>query len=199
MPFTVLVVCTGNISRSPMTQLLLESWSDPRAGLVVSSAGTHALVGEPMDRGAASAMGQLGIDPSRHRARQLEPQMAAEADLILTAERAHLEIVLAQVPTALRRAFTIKEFARLVAHVNAADSEGVVAQAAAVRGLVPRPADPADDDVADPHRQPAAVSRSTAAELTVAVRAIVDGLGFAPRTSPADPAGARRRPRPYPR
>ncbi|HKC26616.1 MAG TPA: hypothetical protein VKB75_01270 [Jatrophihabitans sp.] len=192
MPFTVLVVCTGNISRSPMTQLLLEFWSDPKAGLVVSSAGTHALVGQPMDDGAASAMRELGIDPSRHRARQFQPDMAAEADLIITAEQTHLEVVLAQTPTALRRAFTIKEFARLVAHVDAADPDSVVAQAAALRGLVPRPADAADDDVADPHRQPTAVSRSTAAELTVAVRAIVDALGVA-----AKPAGTRRRPLPY--
>jgi protein-tyrosine phosphatase len=191
VPFTVLVVCTGNVSRSPMAELLLRAWSDPRADFVVSSAGVHALVGQPMDRGAASAMGQLGLDPTRHRARQFEAAMAADADLVLTAERYHLETVLEQVPTALRRVFTIKEFARITPHLQAAEPRAVVAQAAALRGLVKRPTDPAADDVADPHRQPTSVNRSTAAELTTAVRAILDALGLSAAAAQA------RRPMPY--
>jgi protein-tyrosine phosphatase len=191
VPFTVLVVCTGNISRSPMTELLMRAWSDPRADLEVSSAGVGALVGEVMDPAAASVMSQLGLDPSRHRARQFQPAMAASADLVLTAERHHLEAVLEQAPTALRRAFTIKEFARIAPHLQPGQPREVVAQAAALRGLVPRPSDPAEDDVADPHRQPTSVSRETAAQLTVAVRAILDALGLSPAAAPA------RRPLPY--
>lgn len=191
VPFTVLVVCTGNISRSPMTELLMRAWSDPRADLEVSSAGVGALVGEAMDPAAASVMSQLGLDPSRHRARQFQPAMAATADLVLTAERHHLEAVLEQAPTALRRAFTIKEFARIAPHLQPGQPREVVAQAAALRGLVPRPSDPAEDDVADPHRQPTSVSRETAAQLTVAVRAILDALGLSPAAAPA------RRPLPY--
>lgn len=191
VPFTVLVVCTGNISRSPMTELLMRAWSDPRADLEVSSAGVGALVGEAMDPAAASVMSQLGLDPSRHRARQFQPAMAASADLVLTAERHHLEAVLEQAPTALRRAFTIKEFARIAPHLQPGQPREVVAQAAALRGLVSRPSDPAEDDVADPHRQPTSVSRETAAQLTVAVRAILDALGLSPAAAPA------RRPLPY--
>ncbi len=194
MPFSVLIVCTGNISRSPMSQLLLQAYSDPRADFVVSSAGVHALVGQPMDRGAASAMGRLGLDPARHRARQFEPAMAAEADLVLTAERHHLETVLEQVPSALRRVFTIKEFARIAPHLRAGEPSDVVDQAAALRGLVRRPADPAADDVADPHQQSLSVNLSTAAELTAAVRTILDALGLSPAAAPARSA---RRPMPY--
>lgn len=193
MPFTVLVVCTGNVSRSPMAELLLRAWSDPRADFTVSSAGVHALIGQPMDRGAASAMGQLGLDPTRHRARQFEPHMATEADLVLTAERYQREIVLEQVPTALRRVFTIKEFARIAPHLRSGDARDVVSQAATLRGVVNRPAEPAADDVADPHRQPTSVNRSTAAELTAAVRVILDALGMSPASEP------RRRPLPYAR
>jgi protein-tyrosine phosphatase len=191
VPFTVLVVCTGNISRSPMTELLLRAWSDQRADLAVSSAGVGALVGEAMDPAAAAVMSQLGLDPTQHRARQFQPAMAAAADLILTAERHHLEAVLEQAPTALRRAFTIKELARIAPHLQPGPPRDVGAQAAALRGLVPRPADPSADDVADPHLQPVAVSRETAAQLTVAVRAILDALGLSPAAAPA------RRPLPY--
>ena len=205
MSFTALVVCTGNISRSPMTELLMRAWSDPRADLVVSSAGVHALVGQPMDRGAASAMGQLGLDPTLHRARQFEAHMAAGADLVLTAERAHIDAVLREIPNALRRTFTIKEFARIAPHLRAADPREAVAQAATLRGVVNRPADPADDDVADPHGQPTSVSRSTAVELTTAVRAILAALGLSPaaaaapepESGPASTAAPNRRPLPY--
>jgi protein-tyrosine phosphatase len=194
VPFTVLVVCTGNISRSPMTELLLRGWSDPRADLEVSSAGVAALVGAPMDPPAASVMGQLGLDPTRHRGRQLTAAMAERADLILTAERSHLETVLQQAPTALRRTFTVKEFARIAAHLEPAAPRDVVAQAATLRGLVRQPTEPGADDVTDPHGQPVGVSRATAAELTEAVRAIVGALGFSPA---ARPAPAKRRPLPY--
>jgi protein-tyrosine phosphatase len=196
VPFRVLVVCTGNISRSPMTELLIRAWSDPDADLAVASAGVAALVGRPMDPPAASVLGQLGLDPSRHRARQFRPAMADEADLVLTAERFHLETVLEQAPRALRRAFTIKEFARIAPHLKPGSPQEVVAQAAALRGLVRRPADPTADDVADPHMQSVSVNRATAAELTTAVRAILDALGLL--ASPGGrPARAKRRPLPY--
>jgi low molecular weight protein-tyrosine phosphatase len=197
VPFTVLLVCTGNVSRSPMAELLFRASVDPAADVAVSSAGVAALVGEPMDRGSASAIGQLGLDPSRHRARQFEPAMAAGADLVLTAERAHREAVLAQVPAALRRVFTIKEFARIAPHLKAADPREAVEQAAVLRGVVRQPTDPAQDDVADPHLQSTAVNQRAAAELTVAVRAIAAGLRLAPGTVPAAAPAPARRPLPY--
>lgn len=191
-----------------MAELLLQAMSDARSDLVVSSVGVHALVGQPMDPGSAAAMSRLGLDPSRHRARQFEPAMAAKADLILTAERYHREIVLHQAPTALRRTFTIKELARLAGHLRPGTPKQVVARAAAARGLAPAPTDPAADDVADPHGQPLKVNLATAAELATAVHAIVTALGIAADQPAADPAAddpvaeaaaaaPRRRPKPY--
>jgi protein-tyrosine phosphatase len=222
VPFTVLVVCTGNISRSPMAELLIRNAVGGDRDLVVSSAGVHALVGQPMDAGAATVMRELGLNPAGHRARQFEPAMAASADLILTAERYHLETVLKQAPTALRRTFTIREFARIAEHLRPATRRQVVAQASVVRGLAPRPKDPLADDIADPHGQPVEVSRATAAELTRALGLIVRALGperpDSVRPGPAGPTGkdpggkepdakepdgkaptAKRRPLPYKR
>jgi protein-tyrosine phosphatase len=190
MAFRVLVVCTGNISRSPMAELLIRNAVGGDRDLVVSSAGVHALVGQPMDAGAAAAMRELGLDPAGHRARQFEPVMAAGADLVLTAERDHLEVVLKQAPTALRRTFTIREFVRIAEHLGGGTPQQVVARAAVARGLAPRPKNPLADDIADPHGRPVEFSRATAAELRRAIGVILDALGVsAPQR--------RRRPLPY--
>jgi protein-tyrosine phosphatase len=127
------------------------------------------------------------LNPADHRARQFEPTMAETADLVLTAERYHLETILRQVPTALHRTFTIREFARMAAHLEPGSPQLVVARASAVRGLASRTKDPTADDVADPHGQPVEVSRATAEQLRGAARTIVEAL------APA----AKRRPSPY--
>jgi protein-tyrosine phosphatase len=189
VPFSVLVVCTGNISRSPMAELLIRDAVGGEADLVVASAGVHALVGQPMDAAAATVMRELGLDPAGHRARQFEPAMAASADLVLTAERYHLDTVLKQAPSALRRTFTIRELARIAGHLRPGTRQQVVAQASVVRGLAPRPKNPFADDIADPHGQPVEISRATAAELKHALGRIVAALG--------PPPEARRRPLPY--
>jgi protein-tyrosine phosphatase len=189
--FHVLYVCTGNVCRSPMAELLLRAWADQRGGLTVSSAGTRALVGHPIDRGSASALGQLGIDPTPHRARQFEPGMATRADLILTAERSHLGEIFEQVPASFRRAFTIKEFARIAPHITAGDPYAAVAEAAAIRGLVERPSDPLADDVRDPYRRATLHAKSVAEELTGAVKATLDALGLTPQPTRSE------RPLPY--
>jgi protein-tyrosine phosphatase len=175
-----------------MAELLLRAWADNGAGLTVSSAGTRALVGHPIDRGSASALGQLGIDPTTHRARQFEPGMAASADLILTAERSHLDEIFQQVPASFRRAFTIKEFARIAPYVTTGDPAAAVAEAAALRGLVERPSDPLADDVRDPYRRATLHAKSVAEELTAAVKATLDALGLSPSLRSERPLPYRR-------
>lgn len=59
------------------------------AGVAVSSAGLHAVVGHGAQGEIAALAGGLGLDLSAHRARQFTSAMGAEHDLILVMERAH--------------------------------------------------------------------------------------------------------------
>ena len=86
-----LMVCTGNICRSPMAEVLL---ARECPSLQVESAGIAALVGHSADPDALALMQERGIDLSGHRARQLSPSLLSEADLVLVmeeAQRRHIE------------------------------------------------------------------------------------------------------------
>lgn len=79
----VLVICTGNICRSPMAEGLLRARFARRGSGVVESAGLAALVGYPADPIAVALLAERGIDLSGHRARQLTPELVARFDLLL--------------------------------------------------------------------------------------------------------------------
>ncbi len=94
-PYRVLVVCLGNICRSPMAEVVLRERLD-EAGLgervQVDSAGTgdwHA--GEPADERTLTALDEHGYDGTGHRARQFSSAWFADRDLILVADRGHLD------------------------------------------------------------------------------------------------------------
>jgi protein-tyrosine phosphatase len=199
--FAVLFVCTGNVCRSPMAELLFRAWSDPSADVVVGSAGMQALVGHGIDHASASALGQLGIDPTRHRAKQFQPWMSRDADLILTANRAHRDLAIRDMPSAYKRTFTMKEFARLVADVAPGAPVDVVAGAAARRRALGPQEHPEVDDIRDPFRAAVRHAKTIAEEITEVVYPTVSALGFAaqvPNTRPmVRSRGSNARPAPY--
>ena len=78
---SVLVVCIGNICRSPMGQALLAAAAP---GIEVTSAGTGALIGQQADPIARELMTARGLDIEGHVARQINQAMCQSADLILT-------------------------------------------------------------------------------------------------------------------
>ena len=81
----VLIICIGNICRSPMAEALLAvAVQKTHPEVVVSSAGLGALVGRPADPISQELMTARGIDISVHRARQISPELVFNADLILT-------------------------------------------------------------------------------------------------------------------
>lgn len=76
----ILIVCTGNICRSPVAAAMLQSRLPE---LTVSSAGLGALVGQSVDAQARRLAEAEGLDVDAHKARQLETGMLAAADLVL--------------------------------------------------------------------------------------------------------------------
>lgn len=77
----ILVVCVGNICRSPMAEALLKEHFPNKE---ITSAGVGALVGHPADPAAVEIMSQQQIDITNHVAKQVDEKLARGADLIFT-------------------------------------------------------------------------------------------------------------------
>jgi protein-tyrosine phosphatase len=95
--YRVCFVCSGNICRSPMAEVVFRALVD-RAGLsdrvVVDSAGTgdwHA--GNGADRRAVRALAEAGYDGSDHRARRFDARWFAERDLVIALDAGHLKVL----------------------------------------------------------------------------------------------------------
>jgi protein-tyrosine phosphatase len=91
----ILMVCTGNICRSPMAEGLLRHMllKRGRGDVRIRSAGTHGLDEEPATPFAAQVVAERGGDISGHRARSLDREMVSAADLILVMEPFQQEII----------------------------------------------------------------------------------------------------------
>jgi protein-tyrosine-phosphatase len=107
--FSVLVVCTGNSCRSPMAHGMLADMLEGTPAFVCS-AGTDAPVGNAATAAAVQAMREAGLDLTRHRAQQLEPEMIQAADLVLVMENYHRERVVELVPDAAGRTRLLLSF-----------------------------------------------------------------------------------------
>lgn len=81
---SILVVCTGNICRSPIGERLLRK---RLPGVKVKSAGVHGLVKHPADATAADVAAIHGVSLEGHAGRKLTAEMARNYDLILARSR----------------------------------------------------------------------------------------------------------------
>lgn len=106
----ILVVCVGNICRSPMAEVLLKSALRGQDGITVESAGLGALVGYPADDYALELMQEMGEDVSSHRARQIHPDMVTDADLVLVMEARHKRAIDDADPTARGKVHRLGEW-----------------------------------------------------------------------------------------
>jgi low molecular weight protein-tyrosine phosphatase len=198
--FSILFVCTGNMCRSPMAErmtraALARSLGPDAGGFSVYSAGTGTRDGRSMTPESAKVLLAYGANPDGFVSAELTPAHIGAADLVLTATRSHRSEVVTLEPTALRRSFTLTEFARTSAALTAGTAHGsqpgagtvelpsdpversraLVAAAARRRGTI-RPARPDEDDIPDPIGRPMEVYEAAGAQIAEAVGATVTAL-----------------------
>ena len=170
--FRVLFVCIGNVCRSPLGERLLAAKLPPEA-FEVSSAGVGAMAGSPMSPESAGHLVSYGGSADGFVARQLAPAMVKESDLVLTATKAIRSRVLEDAPGALRRTFTVREFAALLDVVPAeSDPVATVRAAAAERSRAAL----SDYDIPDPYGRGDDAHALAAETMVVAVERIATGL-----------------------
>lgn len=93
----ILVVCVGNICRSPVgAQALRQLLPD----LSISSAGLRAVVGHAADVSMVTRAASHGIRVDTHSARQLTASLCREQDLILVMEQHHISMLIRIAPEA---------------------------------------------------------------------------------------------------
>ncbi len=108
----ILVVCTGNLCRSPMVAGLLRerlSQDAKRRDWQVTSAGVWTEDGRPASPYAVDEMAQRGIDIGDHRSRNITRQMMAEADLVLVMTRQHAGTLGAAFPEHVHKVYLLSE------------------------------------------------------------------------------------------
>ena len=183
----ILIVCTGNVCRSPYIEHLLRSELAKRGieDIDVTSRGTGALRGHPVAGPMARLMATEGLRSDAFTARQLEPSDARGVDLVITAERAHRSAVARVAPRSLSKIFTLRQLDRLLSNIDLppATSSGtpverlreIVGLAAAARGVFAPSAD-SSDDVIDPWQQTDSIYVESVAAMREPILRLADAL-----------------------
>lgn len=181
---SILVVCTGNVCRSPIAEGMLRFALEARlaeGAPDVASAGTMGWTGSGADPSSIRAAAEHGVDISAHRARELSETDIARATLILGMAEEHTRAVVGRVPEAEGRTFTLKEAVHLLEELPQRATQAPELQLEARVGAAERlrrrgPTDASDDDIADPLGRPFEAFRTVASELDEWCSRLVEGL-----------------------
>ncbi len=172
----ILVVCTGNICRSPMGEALIrhEARQRNRADIEVASAGTWAGRGNPATEHAVAAIRARGIDLGGHRSRPVDPGELHEADLILAMTSVHRRELLEIDPALDPKIVLVKELAEIPHEPSGRRLSATEALEAMVRGARPEWRRALDLD--DPMGMPPAVYERCLQEIVTGVEVLMDRL-----------------------
>lgn len=176
----VLFVCTGNICRSPMGELMFPKFFD-QEDLIVDSAGTQGLIDHEIDPSSAKLMEADGIDPSQFRSKRLTPQLAREADLILCFTKHQQRKIASIAPTAARRTATVSDFAMMseyCAQHGMIEGDTLDERIASIldNASMIRPMLPPSHDIEDPYRKEFHAFEKAHNELGEALATIADSV-----------------------
>jgi protein-tyrosine phosphatase len=168
----ILVVCTGNVCRSPYIAALLG------AGLpemTITSAGIRAAVGERPGSDILRALALRNINADFVPSQNVTTRMVRNARLIVTATRMHRVKVVALDPSACARAFTLKELARVTSQEHPGRGLDAVVERGAAIANSGETID-YDDDLADPFGHGWPAYKKMAAEVDFALTVLIPAL-----------------------
>lgn len=128
-PVRILMVCTGNICRSPYAEYILQDGFDRLAPgeFEVGSVGTMGLRQKPIQPPMDEFLAAKGIDASDFESRRMSAPIFKAADLILALTTEHRDEILALSPGSLQKTFTLTEFAALLENLTEAELEKISA------------------------------------------------------------------------
>jgi protein-tyrosine phosphatase len=106
----ILMVCVGNICRSPTAEYLLRHRLGSASTIRVTSAGLNAPSGWPIDPLAWQLLDEHGVAGEVHRARQIDADLLRQSDLILAMERSHVSAIARIAPEVSGRVFLLDKW-----------------------------------------------------------------------------------------
>lgn len=159
-PLNILFVCTANICRSAYAEVRSRELIGTRPA-VAGSAGTWGFDAKPMDAPMAHQASARDIDPTQHRSRRLTRELVDAADLILAAASEHRAFVLEDWPAAVRKTFTLGQFAEAISTIDPSLHGRELIEAARAKRVPPRPA----TDIADPYGRGSQAAAACASQI----------------------------------
>jgi protein-tyrosine phosphatase len=176
--FGVLFVCTGNICRSPTAEALArrELARYPGAPIQLSSAGSHALEGNPAASRSMLAASSRGASLERHFARELTRRRVRAADLILCMAAEHRPFVLSYDRAAASKTFLLASFARVASQWDWLATSPADLVTLAAEHAREQPGDDIDDPLGQSAQAYAACAERLDGLVTPVVAALVKSM-----------------------